>query len=200
MANNQLGAGAALGGLGALILGTAAGRSLAATAAKLGGLALIGGLAYKAQQNYQQGRPVPGAAPPVQPPTLLLAPPGSGFEPSALSNQRASLLIRTMIAAAAADGRIDASERQKILEALRQMAPSLEARRFLIEAVQRPASPADLASEVSSPEQATEVYTAARIAVDVDSEEDHAFLAALADRLGIDAELASHIDAVALGR
>src|SRR5262245_63331049 len=39
--DNRLGAGAALGGLGALILGTQAGRSLATTAAKLGGLALI---------------------------------------------------------------------------------------------------------------------------------------------------------------
>jgi hypothetical protein len=36
------------GGLGALVLGMQAGRSLAATAAKLGGLAMLGGLAYKA--------------------------------------------------------------------------------------------------------------------------------------------------------
>jgi uncharacterized membrane protein YebE (DUF533 family) len=200
IADNQLGAGAALGGLGALILGTAAGRSLAATAAKLGGLAMIGGLAYKAYQNYQQGRPVPSTAPTTQPQNLLLAPPGSGFEPHALSDQRAGLLIRTMIAAAAADGRIDAAERQRILDALRKTAPSLEAQRFLIEAVQRPPSPADLASEVSSPEQAAEVYTAARIAVDVDSEEEHAFLAALAERLGIDEELAAHVEAVARGR
>ena len=55
LANNKMGAGAALGGLGALILGTGAGRSLAGSAIKLGGLALIGGLAYKALQNYQQG-------------------------------------------------------------------------------------------------------------------------------------------------
>ena len=52
VAHNRLGAGAALGGLGALVLGTGAGRALAASAAKLGGLALIGGLAYKAYQNY----------------------------------------------------------------------------------------------------------------------------------------------------
>ena len=57
IANNQLGAGAALGGLGTLVLGTGTGRSLAGSAIKLGGLALIGGLAYKAYQNYQQGQP-----------------------------------------------------------------------------------------------------------------------------------------------
>lgn len=59
-----------------------------------------------------------------------------------------------MIAAAAADGRIDASERQRILGGLRQAGSSAEAQRFLMQEVQRPASPADLAREVSSPEQA----------------------------------------------
>jgi len=114
IANNRLGTGAALGGLGALILGTNTGRSLAGTAAKLGSVALIGGLAYSAYRNYQQGRPAIAGANPQQQP--LLAPPeGSGFEPGAISNEGATLLIRAMIAAAAADGRIDATEQQAIL-------------------------------------------------------------------------------------
>jgi uncharacterized membrane protein YebE (DUF533 family) len=196
-ADNRLGAGAALGGLGALVLGTQAGRSLAATAAKVGGLALIGGLAYKAYQNYQAGRPA--LAGPADQLPLTAAPEGSGFEAGALSNDGASLLIRTMIAAAAADGRIDASERQRILGSLRRAGSSAEAQRFLMQEVQRPASPADLARAVSSPEQAVQVYTAARIAVDLDGEEEHAFLTALATQLGIDATLAAHIDAAARG-
>src|SRR5262245_52600829 len=195
-ADNRLGAGVALGGLGALVLGTQAGRALAATAAKLGGLALIGGLAYKAYQNYQAG-PLGAGAQPAEPHHLTAAPEGSGFEADALSHDGASLLIRTMIAAAAADGRIDAGERQKILGSLRQAGSSPEAQRFLMQEVQRPASPADLAREVSSPEQAVQVYTAARIAVDLDGEEEHAFLRALAAQLGIDSRLAAHIDAAA---
>jgi len=199
-ADNRLGAGVALGGLGALLLGTQAGRSLAATAAKLGGLALIGGLAYKAYQNYQAGRPVPsGARPGDRQQQLAAAPQGSGFEAGALSNDGASLLIRTMIAAAAADGRIDASERQRILGNLRQAGSPTQAQRFLMQEVQRPASPSDLAREVSSPEQAVQVYTAARIAIDLDGEEEHAFLTALAAQLGIDSNLAQHIDAAARG-
>jgi uncharacterized membrane protein YebE (DUF533 family) len=199
-ADNRLGAGAALAGLGALVLGTQAGRSLAATAAKLGGLALIGGLAYRAYQNYQAGRPaLTGVRAADQEQQLTAAPEGSGFEAGALSNDGASLLIRTMIAAAAADGRIDASERQRILGSLRQAGPAVEAQRFLMQEVQRPASPADLAREVSSPEQAVQVYTAARIAVDLDGEEEHAFLTALAAQLGIDRSLAAHIDAAAGG-
>ena len=55
---NQMGAGAAAGGLGAVVLGTKTGRTHGGKALKLGGLALIGGLAYKALQNYQAGKPL----------------------------------------------------------------------------------------------------------------------------------------------
>jgi uncharacterized membrane protein YebE (DUF533 family) len=196
IANNKLGTGAALGGLGALILGTNTGRSLAGTAAKLGSVALIGGLAYSAYRNYQQGRPAIAGANPQQ--QSLLAPPeGSGFEPGAISNESATLLIRAMIAAAAADGRIDAKEQQAILSGMKQARLDAAAQQFLAREIGNPATVDDLAGAVSSPEEAVQVYTAARIAVDPDLEEEHAFLAALADRLGIDESLAAHIDATA---
>ncbi len=196
IANNQLGTGAALGGLGALVLGTGAGRSLAGSAIKLGSLALIGGLAYKAYQNYQQGQPVLTGARPQQQP-LLAAPAGSGFEPAAVTNDNAILLIRAMIAAAAADGRIDASEQQKILGGLKQARLESAAQQFLARELDNPATVDELANAVSSPQEGIQVYTAARIAVDPDLEEEHEFLMALADRLGIDETLAAHIDASA---
>jgi uncharacterized membrane protein YebE (DUF533 family) len=196
VANNQLGTGVALGGLGALILGTGTGRSLASGAARLGALALIGGLAYKAYQNYQQGQP-PASEGRPQAQALLAAPAGSGFEPDAASNDDAILLIRAMIAAAAADGRIDAGEQQKILGGLQQAGLAGAAREFLASEVANPATVDDLAAAVSSQEQALQVFTAARIAVDPDLDAEHEFLAALAERLGIDGELAAHIDATA---
>ena len=200
IANNQLGAGAALGGLGALVLGTGTGRSLAGSAVKLGGLALIGGLAYKAYQNYQQGQPplAGGQRPPQQSQqALLAAPEGSGFEPAAVTNDHATLLIRAMIAAAAADGRIDAQEQKKILGGLQQAGLAGAAQQFLAREIENPATIDDLAAAVSSQEEAVQVYTAARVAVDPDAEEEHAFLVALAERLGIDDDLAAHIDATA---
>lgn len=200
IANNQMGTGAVLGGLGALIFGTGAGRSLAASAAKLGGLALISGLAYKAYQNYQQGQPVLGGRAQPQPQALLAAPEGSGFEASAVSNDQATLLIRAMIAAAAADGRIDAKEQKKILGSLGQGGGlNSAAQQFLTREINNPASAEQLAAEVGSQEQAVQIYTAARIAIDVDTEEEHAFLSELAERLGIEDDLAAHIDAAARG-
>ncbi|MBO0763182.1 MAG: DUF533 domain-containing protein, partial [Hyphomicrobiaceae bacterium] len=199
IADNQLAAGAALGGLGALVLGTGAGRSLAATALRLGSLALIGGLAYKAYQNYQQGRPVLSSSKPGERQGLIPAPEGSGFEPGAISHDAARRYIRAMIAAAAADGRIDAAEQQKILGGLKQAGIEDSARQFLAAEISNPATVEDLAKGVASPEEAVQVYTAARIAVDPDTNAEHAFLAELAEALGIDDELAAQVDAAARG-
>ena len=197
VANNQLATGAALGGLGTLILGTRTGRSLAGSAVKLGGLAMIGALGYKALQNYQQGQR-PDAGPPAGQ-ALLAAPEGSGFEPAAVSNEHAMLLMRAMIAAAAADGRIDAQEQQKILGGLQQAGSAEAAHQFLSREIENPATIDELAEAVSSQEEAVQVYTAARIAVDPDAAEEHEFLVELAQRLGIDPTLAGHIDATARG-
>ena len=196
LANNQLGAGAALGGLGALILGTGAGRSLAGSAVKLGSLALIGGLAYKSYQNYQQGRPLLTGGQSQQQ-ALLAAPEGSGFESDAVTNESAALLVRAMIAAAAADGRIDEKEQQRILRGLNQAGLANDAEQFLAREIKNPATVDQLANAVSSPAEGVQVYTAARIAVEPDTNEEHEFLAALAERLGIDENLAAHIDAAA---
>lgn len=189
IANNQFGAGAAAGGLGGLVLGTQTGRGLAMSAAKIGALALIGGLAYKAYQNYQAGRPLITGPHPAE-----AAPHGTGFEPQALTNQSATLYIRAMIAAAASDGRIDDTEKQKIFGALKQGGIESEAEAFLQHELGMPATVDELAAAVSSPEEATQLYTAARIAIEPDTNGEHAFLTALAGRLGIDNKLAAFID------
>jgi uncharacterized membrane protein YebE (DUF533 family) len=201
IASNQLAAGAALGGLGALVLGTSAGRSLASAAVKLGGLALVGGLAYKAYQNYQQGRPVlsSGEAKQAKAQTLLPAPDGSGFESRAMTHGAAQRCIRAMIAAAAADGRIDMGEQQRILGSLQQAGLDDAAQQFLAAEITSPATVDELASGVASPEEAVQVYTAARVAVDPRTNEEHAFLSALAEALGIDDDLAGQVDAAARG-
>lgn len=194
ISNNQLGAGAALGGLGALVLGTRTGRSLATTAAKVGALALIGGLAYRAYQNYANG----------QAPTIdrnfvpEAAPSGSGFEPASVTNGQATLYIRAMIGAAAADGRIDANEQQKILGSLGQVGLDRGAEEFLAAELNNPISAVSLAQSVGSEQEAVQVYTAARIAIDPDTRGEQAFLQELAQRLGMPDALKTHIDAAAV--
>ena len=188
--DNPLAATGAAGGLGGLVLGTQTGRAMAGSAARIGALALIGGLAYKAFQNYQAGKPlVTGAT------AATAAPTGSGFEPAAVTNETAALYIRTMIAAAAADGRIDNAEQAKILGGLKQAGVDAEAEEFLANELNNPATVEDLANAAGSPEEAIQIYTAARMAIEPDSQGEQRFLASLAGALGIDAKLAAHIDA-----
>jgi len=193
LGGNQLAAGAVLGGLGALIFGTSAGRSIAGSAAKLGGLALVGGLAYKAYQNYQAGKPLLGAD--QQP--ALPAPAGSGFEPEAAKNEHALLFIRAMIAASASDGHIDDAERNAILGGLREAGLDAEANEWLANELANPASVDALVEGAETPELAAQIYTAARIAINPDTPAEKDFLAGLAGSLGLDAELVANIDAAA---
>ena len=194
IAKNQLGVGAAAGGLGAVLLGTRTGRSITGKALKIGGLALIGGLAYKALQNYQAGRPLVGGG---QDGDVARAPAGTGFEPAAVTNDAATLYIRAMIAAAAADGRLDDAEQQKILGNLKQAGLERGAEDFLAAELNSPATVIDLARSVNSEQEAIQLYTAARIAIDLDAQEEHDFLAALARELALDGNLVAHIDATA---
>ncbi|MGE5510620.1 MAG: tellurite resistance TerB family protein [Bacteroidota bacterium] len=193
--NNRAAAAAAAGGLGAAVLGTQTGRALAGSAVKLGALALIGGLAYKAIQNYQQGKPLIEVG--QQPAGLAEAPRGSGYEAAAVTHDAALLYIRGMIAAASADGRIDPTEQQKILGGLKQAGLDSGAEAFLANELKHPATPEELADAVKSEQEAVQLFTAARVAIDSDTGAEHEFLVELARDLRLDGDLVAHIDAAA---
>ncbi len=189
---NQLGAGAVAGGLGGLLLGTKSGRSITATAAKLGGLALIGGLAYKAYQNYLEGKPLIQLGEPVAAP-----PRNSAFNPNAGDpQQNATLMLRGMIAAAAADGKIDENEKKAIFGQMQAIgAADKEAIAFLNNEIANPADAATLAAEVQGPEQATALYTACTLAINVDTRAEQRFMLDLAESLGLEESLVEQIEA-----
>jgi uncharacterized membrane protein YebE (DUF533 family) len=185
------------GTLGSLFLGTKAGRGFTLDAAKLGGLALIGGLAYQAWQNYQAGKPPVslGNAPQVEPPPAesLFGSVGNDHE----DNMTAQALLRAMVAAAMADGTLDAAERAAIVGNLQQIGMSQEAVDFLNSELAHPATPAKLAELATGPESATQIYTAARLTIDPDQPREKAFLSSLAKELGLDQGLIAQIDAAA---
>lgn len=193
LGQNQMAGGALLGTLGALVFGTSTGRGVAASAARLGGLALIGGLAYKAYQNYAAGKPIL-----AHDQAVLPAPEGSGFEAAIASNETAVLFIRAMIAAAAADGEIDADERKAIIGGLTEAGFDPEANTWLENEMANPAAVDDLVEGATTAELQAQVYTAARLAINPDTAAEKDFLAGLSGSLGLDAELVANIDAAAL--
>ena len=103
-----------------------------------------------------------------------------------------------MIAAAAADGSVDATERATILAGVKQAGFHAEANAWIENEIANPASVDDLvAGAKSSQELAAQVYTAARISIDPDSRQESHFLQELASGLELPEELVAQIDAAA---
>ena len=169
--------------------------------AGLGGLALIGGLAYKALQNYQAGRPLldTGAADQANAPQPSASPPpafnAAAFDPAAATEDDAILYLRTMVAAAAAQ--VSPDERARIVEAVGRAGLSPDAARWLDGEIAAPLTVDDIADRVQTPEKAAQVYAAARLAIDPDTLQEREFLRQLAEALDIGPELRAQIDETA---
>ena len=88
-------------------------------------------------------------------------------------------------------------EQHRITGALSQAGFEQEAHDFIVQEMQNPATADQLAAACQSQEQAVQVFTAARLAIDLDNNEENEFLADLATKLGIDGNLAQHVDAAA---
>jgi uncharacterized membrane protein YebE (DUF533 family) len=192
---NQLAVGAAIAGLAGLLLGTGPGRTLATKTAKWGGLAVIGGLAYKALQNYRAGKPPIGFGADVEP-----APAESPFGDTPdqdRDQQTALLMVRAMIAAASADGVVDNAERSHIVGSLEKAGLDVAAAKFLDEEFAKPMSVEALVASVSTPAIAIQVYSAARLAVNSDNPAEQRFLEQLAAGLKLEPGLVAHVDAAA---
>ena len=104
-----------------------------------------------------------------------------------------------MVAAAAADGRMDEAERARITAALLQAGIDAEATRWLERELADPATVDELAEPVETPEKAAQVYAAARVAIDPDTMQEREFLRQLAEALDLDPQLMAHIDEAAEG-
>ena len=171
----------ALIGLAGLLLGTRGGRGVAVQLAKLGGLALISGLAYRAYKNaHGEG-------------------PAGTLDPSKTTDADALLFIRAMIAAMAADGHIDEVERARIVDGLRQAGVNDEEAGWLDREIAKPATVAELASAAASQEKAAQVYAAARLAIEPDTVQEREFLMRLAEALKLDERIKREVDEGAMG-
>lgn len=187
---NPLTAGAAAGGLAALLLGTKTGRSVTGGAAAVGGMAVLGSLAYKAYQNWQNSTAVEGAADPS-----AAAGEGGTFAGNDADEQEMGLaLVTAMIAAAKSDGHIDANEQKRIFDKLDEMDLDAESKAFVMDELRAPLDIDRVVKGAKSPEAALEVYAASRLAIDPDHPAERAYLQMLAARLGLEPGLAEEVD------
>ncbi|NJN51448.1 MAG: tellurite resistance TerB family protein [Gammaproteobacteria bacterium] len=130
---------------------------------KIGGAAAIGGLAWKAYQDYQRGKDAAATADKTDLPRaafdrVLVEPLNA--------TSRSLLIMRAMITAASADGHLDPHERERIFTMVSRLDLTTEEKGLLFDEMRVPLSPQQLAHQVRDEETAIEAYAAALLAID----------------------------------
>ena len=99
-----------------------------------------------------------------------------------------------MIAAARADGRLDAQESQVIFRRIESLGMDPENQALLVAEMDRPVDMDAIVNSADSPEVAAEIYLASRLAIDVDTAAEKSYLAMLAARLNLPPELVTELN------
>ncbi|QCO67272.1 tellurite resistance TerB family protein [Luteimonas yindakuii] len=181
MLNQDFGRGALTGGALGLLLGR---NRTTRKLATYGGLAAIGLMAYRAYGDYQ--RQQTGQA--IEPQTVDRLPP-----PQAEVHSEA--ILRALVAAAKADGHVDARERELIEGEFRRVDADRELQQWLHAELEKPLDPAEVAGAAAAPEIAAEMYLASLLVVDEQNFMERAYLDELARKLGIDDALKTRLEA-----
>jgi uncharacterized membrane protein YebE (DUF533 family) len=193
--------GVAAGGLTALLLSNKKARKMGGKALKYGGMATIGGLAYKAWRNHQNNQAGPAGASDGSSNSapVLEAPKGSIFDLAAGQQNNSGedmrlVLVRAMISAAKADGHIDADEQARIEQQINDLDIGTEEQQFLVEQLNAESDPISIARLSEGEEQAAEIYLVSLLALDLDTAEERNYLNRLADALLLPEQLKQHLE------
>lgn len=197
--------GLAGGAVSGAVMGNKKARKTAGTLLKVGGVAALGGLAWKAYQGYQasQGGGVstgPESPAPSPRDTRSRDPVWQGLteERFALAQGQDAesngvLLLQAMATAANSDGHLDVMERQRILQRADGLSLAPDEKALVFDLLNSPLSLAQLCERVDCPELASEVYLSSLLVIDHDAPEAKLYLEALAFRLGLPSALVTQL-------
>lgn len=220
-----LAGGAVAGGIVAMLVGSKSARKTAGKAAKYGGAAVLGGLAYKAYKDWQHNN---GQANGTQGQYQAAAGNGAypldngsysrtsdsrtydsitySYEQEALAHMNGAatpnnyqiLLIKAMIASARADGHIDGEEQRRISDAIGKLQLDPQSRGELLDLFLQPIPVNEIVDPLESMEQKAEVYLASCLAIDLDHQAEYAHLSHLAKALDLPPGLEHQLRAQAM--
>lgn len=197
--------GVAGGGLTSLVSGKKS-KKTGKKAIKYGALAAVGGLAWKAYQQYseksstEQQKADKDAFDTAMRKRNAHYTSGE-FEPEKVHEQSFQqviedesgsgqlILMRAMIAAAYADGHIDDIERTKIFNQVESMTLSVNEKAMLFDELRQPLTLSELVQSVPNAQIGIEVYAASASAIDLNQQVSQQYLQALAQQLCIPREL-----------
>ncbi|WP_243054762.1 tellurite resistance TerB family protein [Pseudomonas sp. BP01] len=183
-----------LGGLGGLLGGLLGGRGGGSTGGlpqgrSTGGtnfaaLASLGMMAFQAYQSWQRSQ----AAAPQQ--ALRTVDQLAGPE----AEDHSHAILRALIAAAKADGRIDPQEEQLIYAEIKRHTSDPQLQQWLDDEVSKPLDVAEVAQSAHDPAMAAEMYLASVMLMDDQQDAERAYLDELAGALQIDPALQVHLE------
>lgn len=187
--------GAAGGLLGLLVGGKKKSKGGLGGVLSHGGAAMLGALASQAYQSWQKGQ-APGQAPVASPQQAASVEPRflPAAAPAADGGPFEFALVRAMIAAAKADGHIDAEEQRRIFARVGESELDAESKAFVFDALAAPIGVSDVAAFATTAEQAAELYLVSRLAVEPDEPAERIYLEALAHRLKLPGDLVAHLN------
>ena len=179
----KVGAGVAATGLLALLLGTEKGRKTLSPVIKVGSLAALGTLGYKAYQNWQKNNE------------------GSNMEldlsafkvEGEAAEKRSVSILRAMVGASKSDGEIDADEHAAISGQIKAAGIEEAATGILLEEMGKPSDASRVAKLSDSPAMAVELYLASLLVTGQKNDAEKAYLSSLASELELAPELVEEI-------
>jgi len=215
--------GGVAGGGVTTMLASKKGRKMGKGVLKVGALAAVGGLAWKAYQQYSTNKVAPAqvagnvqsqAQPQPQVQSVGANTYGASasaqasqfdFRPAVIEQQAFEevvqedneqgqlILMRAMISAAHADGHIDDDERQRIFAQVETMELSVPEKAMLFDELRKPLSLQQLVQQVPNAQTGIEVYAASASAINASDPSSAAFLQSLSQQLCIPRELVESI-------
>lgn len=171
--------GALAAGVIGILLGTQGGRRVTGAAIKVGSLAALGGLAYQMYRQWQAGASSSHeatATTQAEPPALEAPAPKASPE----------VLLKAMVAAAKADGHVDAAEMENIRTQLAEANLGADLNDLIMEELTQPRTANDIAALTQGDGNiAAEIYLVSAAIIDTANEAEKAYLEDLRQALGL---------------
>ncbi|MNV65973.1 Inner membrane protein YebE [compost metagenome] len=156
-------------------------------------LASLGMMAFQAYQAWQRSQASQQQPAPQQAMRTVDMLAGPEVE------EHSHAILRALIAAAKADGRIDEAEKHMISAEIGKHTNDPQLQQWLDDEVAKPLDPADVAQSATDPGMAAEMYLASVMLVDDQQDAERSYLDELAAALSIDPDLQVHLEQQAKG-
>lgn len=181
-------------GVLALLLGTGAGRRVTGSALKVGSLAAIGGIGYKAYKNWMAQKETTDQEVKETARDAKIV----NFDKldDDQKNERSQILLRAMIAAAKADGHINNKEITTIHEQVTKLNLGDEVSKILEDEIAKPLNVAEIAALAKDQAMAAEIYLVSAVVTDKENSMEREYLDTLARTMELPDALVAQLQSV----